>query len=95
MKFNTTIYYFRILAFLEGLSYVMLLFIAVPLKYILNNEILVQILGMPHGVLFILYVTACLLLKHQLKWQNKKTFIILISSIIPFGFFYIDYKYFK
>ena len=46
---------FRIIACLEGISYIILLFIGVPLKYIAHNEIIVKALGMPHGILFILY----------------------------------------
>ena len=46
---------FRLIAFFEGLSYILLLFIATPLKYFNNSPIYVKILGMPHGVFFILY----------------------------------------
>ena len=86
---------FRFLAFLEGLSYILLLFIAMPLKYIGENEILVKALGMPHGILFVLYIIACVLLKSKMKWDTITTFILLSASIIPFGTFYIDYKYLK
>ena len=50
---------FRIVALLEGLSYILLVFIAMPVKYINilgSNEILVKLLGMPHGILFIIYI---------------------------------------
>ena len=47
---------FQIVCYLEGLSYILLLFIGVPLKYYGNNEILVKLLGMPHGILFVAYV---------------------------------------
>ena len=86
---------FRFLAFLEGLSYILLLFIAMPLKYIGDNEILVKALGMPHGILFVLYIIACVLLKSKMKWDTITTFILLSASIIPFGTFYVDYKYLK
>ena len=86
---------FRFLAFLEGLSYILLLFIAMPLKYIGENEILVKGLGMPHGILFVLYIIACVLLKSKMKWDTITTFILLSASIIPFGTFYVDYKYLK
>ena len=86
---------FRIIAFLEGMSYILLLFIGVPLKYIGHNEIMVKILGMPHGVLFVLYIMLALYQKKNMKWDIKDMFIILIGSIIPFGTFYIDKKYLR
>lgn len=86
---------FRIITFLEGISYILLLFIGVPLKYIGHNEIMVKILGMPHGVLFVLYIMLALYQKKNMKWNIKDMFIILIGSIIPFGTFYIDKKYLR
>ncbi len=47
---------FKITALLEGTSYLLLLFIATPLKYLAENETYVKLLGMPHGILFIAYV---------------------------------------
>jgi integral membrane protein len=86
---------FRIISLLEGLSYLLLLFIAVPLKYFYGHEFLVKILGMPHGILFILYIFFSIILKNKMNWNIKQTIEIMIGSIIPFGTFYIDYKYLK
>ena len=87
--------FFRIISFLEGISYLLLLFIAVPLKYFNGQEYLVKILGMPHGILFILYIFFSVILKNKMNWNIKQTIEIMIASIIPFGTFYIDYKYLK
>lgn len=86
---------FKILALLEGISYILLLFVGVPLKYWGGNDIMVRSLGMPHGLLFVAYVVLAIALKESQKWNLKEFFIILIASIIPFGTFYIDYKYLK
>lgn len=86
---------FRIISLLEGLSYLLLLFIAVPLKYFYGHEFLVKILGMPHGILFMLYIFFSVILKNKMNWNIKQTIEIMIASIIPFGTFYIDYKYLK
>ena len=84
---------FRIIALLEGVSYILLLFIATPIKYVADNPSYVELLGMPHGILFIAYITLAFLLKPEQHW-NKRTFIvILLASIIPFGTFYVDKKY--
>ena len=86
---------FRIVSILEGVSYLLLLFIATPIKYLLENEIFVKFLGMPHGLLFIAYIILAIILKYELEWNPKKFTIILAASIIPFGTFYIDKKYLR
>ena len=86
---------FRKVALLEGLSYIILLFIGVPLKYLFNYVWLVKLLGMPHGILFIAYIIFSLILYKKMKWSNLDFIIILSASLIPFGTFYIDRKYLK
>lgn len=86
---------FRIVAFLEGLSYIALLFIAVPIKYLYGDPQYVKLLGMPHGVLFMAYIVLALLLSSEMGWKRKNLFIILIASVIPFGTFYVEYKYLR
>ena len=86
---------FRIVAFLEGVSYILLLFIATPIKYLFGNPDYVKLLGMPHGLLFMLYVIIAFILKKDMKWTNTQFGLILLASLIPFGTFYIDRKYLK
>lgn len=85
---------FRLIAKIEGISYLVLLFFAMPLKYFANMPLAVTIVGGIHGFLFVLF---CILLfmvfvKHKMGfgWAVKA----FISSIIPFGTFYMD-KYWK
>ena len=94
MKFISLKNIFRIIAFFEGLSYILLL-IAMPIKYILHNEKYVQILGMPHGVLFILYVFFAIIIQRKMNWNIKTMLFVLSASVVPLGTFYIEYKYFK
>lgn len=86
---------FRIIALLEGISYVLLLLIATPLKYLNDMPRYVELLGMPHGILFILYVILAIVIGDQVKWPKRKLGIILVASILPFGTFYIDKKYLR
>ena len=86
---------FRIIAFLEGMSYILLLFIAVPLKYWGGDEQYVKLLGMPHGLLFVGYIILAFLLRKEERWNKAEFFIILICSVLPFGTFYVDWKYLK
>lgn len=86
---------FRLISFLEGISYLLLLFIAVPIKYTQGNELYVKILGMPHGILFISYILLAILIQKKMKWNLKAMVVISLASIIPFGTFYVDKKYLR
>lgn len=86
---------FRIIAFFEGISYILLLFIAVPIKYVFDDPTYVKMLGMPHGVLFMIYIIFSFIVNIKLKWNMKELFIILIASLVPLGTFYVDRKYLR
>ena len=86
---------FRITAFLEGISYLLLLGIGVPFKYLFDNDTWVKALGMPHGLLFIGYLTIAFLIKDDQKWSNKTFALVGIASVIPFGTFWVEKKYIK
>ncbi|RCW90728.1 DUF3817 domain-containing protein [Winogradskyella arenosi] len=84
---------FRLVALLEGVSYLLLLFIATPIKYFYEDPQYVKLLGMPHGILFMAYVVFAVLISNDMKWPTRTLWIVLIASVIPFGTFYIDKKY--
>jgi len=86
---------FRVIAFLEGLSYILLLFVAVPIKYFGDDPSYVKLLGMPHGLLFMAYIVLAIMLKQELTWNRKTFIVVLVASIIPFGTFYVNNKYLK
>jgi len=85
----------RIIAFLEGISFLLLMFVAMPLKYIGGYLHATQDVGMAHGVLFILYIFMVIPVQQQFKWSIKTTFLVLLASILPFGTFVADAKVFK
>ncbi|MES2518649.1 MAG: DUF3817 domain-containing protein [Bacteroidota bacterium] len=83
----------RTLAFLEGVSLLILIFIAVPLKYIYGNPALVKVVGQIHGILFLLFVVNTLSVGVEQNWKFRTTTLkVLIACVIPFGTFYIDHK---
>jgi integral membrane protein len=92
---NTAIGRLRITAFLEGMSFLIILFVTMPLKYMADMSQPNQIIGMAHGVLFIAYCLMVLESRSKYKWTNKETFLSLLASIIPFGTFWVDHKIFK
>ncbi|CCH55117.1 hypothetical protein BN8_04352 [Fibrisoma limi BUZ 3] len=83
---------FKLVAWLEGISFLVLLFIAMPLKYVWGQPWLVQNVGMIHGILFILYMLYLLQANAELRWNVRKTLIAAAASFIPFGTFYVDLK---
>ncbi len=87
---------FRILAFLEGVSLIALIFIGVPLKYMSGNPALVKSIGPVHGLLFVLYVAFAFSLAAEHQWKfTQTTWKVLLASFIPFGTFYIDHTILK
>jgi integral membrane protein len=88
---KTQIGQFRLIAFLEGVSLLLLLFICVPLKYVFNEALGSEIVGPVHGVLFILFVVYTFLVSVKYKWKFfQTTWKVLLACFIPFGTFYID-----
>jgi integral membrane protein len=80
---------FKWTANLEGISFLLLLGIAMPLKYFWQEPWLVQQLGMAHGILFVAYVIAVLVLRRSFSWNTKETLLALFLSFVPFGTFYV------
>ena len=66
-----------------------------PIKYWGGDESYVKILGMPHGVLFMLYLVLALLHKDDYQWDRRDLLIVFLASVIPFGTFYVDKKYLR
>ena len=81
---------FRIIALLEGLSYILLLFVAVPVKYSIGDPTYVKLLGMPHGILFVAYLGFAFYFKQEHNWSMKTLAIVLLGSVLPFGTFYVE-----
>ena len=84
---------FRVIAFIEGVSYILLMTIGLYFKYQLDDESYVKLLGMPHGLLFMLYILFAFIVRKYQRWEIKDFSIILFASLVPFGTFYVDRKY--
>ena len=92
---RTPIGRFRLLAFLEGLSFLAILFVTMPLKYQFGMPQPNLIVGMLHGLLFIAYIYATFRFRMTENWDAKLTLKTLAASVIPFGTFYMDHKVFR
>ena len=80
---------FRWIANLEGVSFLLLLLVAMPLKYIWDKPWLTQQIGMAHGVLFVAYVVAVFFVRGSLRWNFLTTLVVLALSFVPLGTFYV------
>ena len=86
---------FRVIAKIEGISFIVLLFIAMPLKYLMGIAIATKLVGMIHGGLFLWFIYAQYEASKEQKWGIKFDAIAFILSLIPFGSFYLTNKLFR
>jgi integral membrane protein len=90
MNLSNSLGRFRLVALLEGWSYLILLFIAMPFKYIAGYDALIRPVGMAHGILFVAYALLLIMAAIEQKWSLKLLFFSALVSFIPFGTFYGD-----
>jgi integral membrane protein len=88
--FDTPIGRLRIIGFVEGVSYLLLLFVAMPLKYLAGLPMAVRVVGMAHGILFLLFFAAVVHVAMSRRWPVRRTLWAFASAVIPFGTFVLD-----
>jgi integral membrane protein len=76
---------FRLVSLLEGLSYIVLVGVAVPLKYLAHDPSWVRVLGRVHGALFVLFVLALARAATAAPWTFSRVALAMGSSMVPFG----------
>jgi integral membrane protein len=78
------------IALAEGISFLTLLFIAMPMKYFMGMPEVVRVMGSIHGGLFVLYVGLLAMLHFRQRWSFSFSLYALLASVIPFGTFMLD-----
>jgi integral membrane protein len=89
---TTVVGRFRLVSFLEGLSFLILLLIAMPLKYLAGEPGAVRVVGMIHGVLFLAYVLLLIQVWADTRWPLQRIALLFVASLLPFGTFVADYR---
>ena len=89
-SFRTSLGRLRVIGWWEGVSFLLLLGVAMPLKYFADMPLAVRYVGMAHGVLFILYVLAAFHAAFEHRWPWKRTALVLVASLLPAGPFIVD-----
>ena len=87
---NKSVDQLRWIGNVEGISFLVLLFIAMPLKYMFDFPMAVKVNGWVHGVLFVFYIAAVLRTAYLIKWDFMRVGIALVASLIPFATFVLD-----
>lgn len=90
--FKTPLSALRFIGNIEGISYLLLLGIAMPLKYLAGMPMAVKIAGSVHGILFVAFCWALIRVWADRRWSFGKVAMAFISSLIPFGTFVLDRK---
>ena len=87
---NRAVHFLRIVALLEAISYMLLVGIAMPLKYIWGQDKAVSVVGMIHGILFIIFCIALVRATISAKWPLSRAALLFMASLLPFGPFLLD-----
>ncbi len=88
--FNTPLARLRAIGLVEGTSFLVLLLIAMPLKYLAGQPLAVKYVGWAHGVLFVLYLLAVLETWIARRWPFGRAFLAGAASVVPLGPFFLD-----
>ena len=89
---NKSVKNFGLINSIEGYSYLLLLFVAMPLKYLAGIAIATKVVGMIHGILFIAFCILLVQAWQDAKWSFKESLVFFIASLIPFGTFFTKKK---
>ena len=81
---------FRLINKIEGISFIILIFIAMPLKYSFGYPMATKVVGMIHGLLVFAFIYQIIEAKKEAGFTLKETALYSILSLIPFGSFYTD-----
>ncbi len=90
MQASKAIHRLRIVGLIEGISFLLLLGIAMPLKYIWDMPLAVRIVGMAHGLLFILFCLFLVIAMSMAQWHIKRGAFYFVAALVPFGPFLVD-----
>lgn len=87
--------WFKAIALAEGVSFLLLLGVAMPLKYMAGMPVFVHWTGAAHGALFIAYVAMASLLFTHLEWPLRRAPAVFLAAVLPFGTFVLERKWLR
>jgi integral membrane protein len=87
LSIETALRNYRVSAWVTGTGLLVLVFIAMPLKYIWGQPQLVAVVGVTHGFLYMIYIVCTLILAERCRWKPLDALVILIAGTIPIASF--------
>lgn len=90
MQTNARLALVRAVGLAEGCSFLLLLFVAMPLKYLADLPQFVRYIGSLHGALWVIYIILAVVLGLSLRWKISRIALALVCSVLPFGPFFFD-----
>lgn len=80
------------MAWVTGVMLLILVFVAMPMKYLGDDDSLVQVVGIAHGWLYVVYLLTALTLAYQARWRPVRTLLVLLAGTVPFASFVAERK---
>ena len=87
---DKAIHRLRVVGFMEGVSFLVLLGIAMPLKYFGDMPEAVKVVGWAHGLLFISFVVLLIMAMILAEWSLRRGAMFFVAALLPFGPFFMD-----
>jgi integral membrane protein len=90
VKIENFLLAYRVMAWVTGTGLVILVFVAMPLKYFWGQPMLVSIVGMLHGFFYMAYIVCTLVLAERCRWRPLDALVILACGTIPLASFFAE-----
>jgi integral membrane protein len=90
VSIETALRAYRIAAWVTGVGLLILVFVAMPLKYFFGMPELTAIVGVTHGFLYMIYIVCTLLLAERCRWKPFDALLILLAGTIPLAGFFAE-----
>ncbi len=90
MSIETALRNYRISAWVTGVGLLILVFVAMPLKYLFGQPALVSVVGVTHGFLYMIYIVCTLLLAERCRWKPLDALVILVAGTVPLASFFAE-----
>lgn len=84
--------FFRVMAYVVGIGLLVLVLVAMPLKYLADSETVIGIVGPLHGFLYMVYLVATVGLAFRARWTPVKTVLVMLAGTVPFVSFVVERK---
>lgn len=83
---------YRMLAWVTGVLLIVVVFVAMPLKYLAEDETLMSVIGPGHGFVYMVYVVFAFLVFNAMRWPLQRLFVLLLAGVVPFLSFFVERK---